>query len=136
VVRCSAGHGSDHQPIQLDAGNSIPPIPPSEPRQNFHLSEIVVSDNGHRVFIIEDEYPTRGVCFSFTRFDIRTFTCFIRVSLVLGSVYILDRASIGMNGVLLGPRSECSFIPRSCSCAIFQHHSVNWTKFIERLRPD
>jgi hypothetical protein len=76
-----------------------------------------------RVFITEDEYPTRGVCFSFTRFDIRTFTCFIRVSLVLGSVYILDRASIGMDGVLFRPQSECSFIPRSCSCAIFQQRA-------------
>jgi DEAD/DEAH box helicase len=73
-----------------------------------------------QVFITEDEYPTRGVCFGFTRFDIRTFACFIRVSLVLGLVYILDRASIGMHGVLFRPQSECSFVPCSCSCAIFQ----------------
>jgi hypothetical protein len=84
-----------------------------------HLSEIVVSDNGHRVFITEDEYPTRGVCFSFTRFDIRTFTCFIRVSLVLDSVYILDRASIGMHGFCLDPRLSVLSFPAHVAAPYF-----------------
>jgi hypothetical protein len=67
------------------------------------LSEIVVSDSGHGVFITEDEDPTRCARFGFTRFDIRTFVCFTRVSLVLGSVYILDSASVGMQGFCFAP---------------------------------
>jgi hypothetical protein len=80
--------------------------------------EIVVSDNRHRVFITE-EYPTRGVCFSFTCFDIRTFTCFICVSLVLGSVYILDRASIGMHGFCFDPRASALSIPAHVAAPYF-----------------
>jgi hypothetical protein len=85
------------------------PLPPSA--SNFHgfssgwrpMSEIVVSDNGHGVFITEDEDPTRCARFSFTRFDIRTFVCSTRVSFVLGSVYILDSASVGIQAVCFAP---------------------------------
>jgi hypothetical protein len=87
------------------------------------VSEIVVSDNGHRVFITEDEYPTRGVCFSFTRFDIRTFTCSTRVSFVLGSVYILDRASIGMHGFCLDPRGSALSFPAHVAAPYFNRES-------------
>jgi hypothetical protein len=46
--------------------------------------------------------------------DIRTFTCSIRVSFVLGSyIYSIELALEYMR--------QCSFIPRPCSCAIFQH---------------
>jgi hypothetical protein len=46
-------------PCAIVGLNETPESGPLRP-----LSEIVVSDNGHRVFITEDEYPTRGVCFS------------------------------------------------------------------------
>jgi hypothetical protein len=69
-------------------------------RHHPRLSEIVVSDTRHGVFVTGDEDPTRCACFV-SPVDIRTFTCSIRVSFVLGSIYILDRTGVGIHALVL-----------------------------------